>query len=182
MLEETIVLEGAGTVAAFITEPIMMSAGVRIPPPGYLERVRAICDHYDILCIFHEIITGFGRTGHLLASNKFGVTPDLLCFGKGVSGGYAPLSGVLIQERVAQTFWGDVEANVQFRAGHTYAGDPVACAVGLAAVSELLERSLVDNAQRMGGLMKAKLEALAERHPCLVEVRGVGLMFAVEFA
>jgi adenosylmethionine-8-amino-7-oxononanoate aminotransferase len=182
MLEETIVLEGPETVAAFITEPIMMSAGVRVPPPGYLERVRAICDRYDILLIFDEIITGFGRTGHLFASEMFGVTPDLLCFGKGVSGGYAPLSGVLIQERVAQTFWGEVEANVQFRAGHTYAGNPVACAVGLAAVSELLERDLVNNAQRMGALLKERLEALAERHPCLVEVRGTGLMFAVEFA
>ena len=182
MLEETSVLEGPETIAAFITEPIMMSAGVRVPPAGYLERVRAICDRYDILLIFDEIITGFGRTGHLFASDKLGVTPDLLCFGKGVSGGYAPLSGVLIQERVAQTFWGEVEDNVQFRAGHTYAGNPVACAVGLAAVSELLERNLVDNAQRMGGLLKAKLEGLAERHACLVEVRGTGLMFAVEFA
>jgi beta-alanine--pyruvate transaminase len=182
MLEETIVLEGPETIAAFITEPIMMSAGVRIPPPGFLERVRAICDRYDILLIFDEIITGFGRTGHLLASNMFGVVPDLLCFGKGVSGGYAPLSGVLIQERVARTFWGDVEANVQFRAGHTYAGNPVACAVGVAAVSELLERNLVGNAQRMGALLKERLSALREKYACLVEVRGVGLMLAVEFA
>jgi adenosylmethionine-8-amino-7-oxononanoate aminotransferase len=182
MLEETIVLEGPETIAAFITEPIMMSAGVRVPPPGYLERVRAICDRYDILLIFDEIITGFGRTGHLLASDLFGVVPDLLAFGKGVSGGYAPLSGVLIQERVARTFWGEVDENVQFRAGHTYAGNPVACAVGVAAVNELLERDLPGNARRVGGLLKERLAALADKHACVVEVRGVGLMLAVEFA
>ena len=182
LLEETIVLEGPETIAAFITEPIMLSAGVRVPPRGYLERVRAICDRYDILLIFDEIITGFGRTGHLFASNLLGVTPDLLCFGKGVSGGYAPLSGVLIQERVARTFWGDVDDNVQFRAGHTYAGNPVACAVGLAAVSELLERGLVDNARRMGERLQRGLTALAEKHECIVEVRGEGLLLAVEFA
>jgi len=182
LLEETIVLEGPETIAAFITEPIMLSAGVRVPPRGYLERVRAICDRYDILLIFDEIITGFGRTGHLFASNLFGVSPDLLCFGKGVSGGYAPLSGVLIQERVARTFWGDVDENVQFRAGHTYAGNPVACAVGLAAVSELLERGLVDNARRMGERLLGGLAALVEKHKCIVEVRGEGLLLAVEFA
>jgi adenosylmethionine-8-amino-7-oxononanoate aminotransferase len=182
LLEETIVLEGPETIAAFITEPIMLSAGVRVPPPGYLERVRAICERYDILLIFDEIITGFGRTGHLFASNMFGVTPDLLCFGKGVSGGYAPLSGVLIQERVASTFWGEVDDNVHFRAGHTYAGNPVACAVGVAAVSELLERGLVDNARKMGERLKHGLAALSDRHPCIVEVRGEGLLLAVEFA
>ena len=182
MLEETIVLEGPETIAAFITEPIMLSAGVRVPPPGYLERIRTICDRYDILLIFDEIITGFGRTGHLLASNLFGVAPDLLCFGKGVSGGYAPLSGVLIQERVARTFWGEIDENVQFRAGHTYAGNPVACAVGLAAVSELLDRDLVGNARRMGALLKERLWALGDKHACLVEVRGEGLLLAVEFA
>jgi adenosylmethionine-8-amino-7-oxononanoate aminotransferase len=182
LLEETIVLEGPETIAAFITEPIMLSAGVRVPPPGYLDRVRAICDRYDILLIFDEIITGFGRTGHLFASNLFGVTPDLLSFGKGVSGGYAPLSGVLIQERVAQTFWGDVDDNVQFRAGHTYAGNPVACAVGVAAVSELLERNLVDNARRMGARLADGLRGLADKHGCVVEVRGEGLLVAVEFA
>jgi len=182
MLEETIVLEGPDTIAGFITEPIMMSAGVRVPPPGYLDRVRAICDRYDILLIFDEIITGFGRTGHLLASELLGVTPDLLCFGKGVSGGYAPLSGVLIQERVARTFWGDVEDNVQFRAGHTYAGNPVACAVGLAAVDELLERDLIGNTRRMGDLLKARLVDLADKHACVVDVRGEGLLLAVEFA
>jgi adenosylmethionine-8-amino-7-oxononanoate aminotransferase len=182
LLEETIVLEGPETVAAFITEPIMLSAGVRVPPRGYLERVRAVCDRYDILLIFDEIITGFGRTGQLFASNLFGVTPDLLCFGKGVSGGYAPLSGVMIQERVARTFWGDVDDNVQFRAGHTYAGNPVACAVGLAAVSELLERDLVDNARRMGERLQRGLSALAEKHECILEVRGEGLLLAIEFA
>jgi len=182
LLEETIVLEGPETIAAFITEPIMLSAGVRVPPPGYLERVRAICDRHDILLIFDEIITGFGRTGHLFASNMYGVTPDLLSFGKGVSGGYAPLSGVLIQERVARTFWGEIDDNVQFRAGHTYAGNPVACAVGVAAVSELLERGLIENARRMGRLLHERLWALSEKHACIVDIRGEGLLLAVEFA
>ncbi len=181
LLEETIVLEGPETIAAFITEPIMLSAGVRVPPAGYLERVRAICDRYDILLIFDEIITGFCRTGELFAANLFGVTPDLLSFGKGVSGGYAPLSGVLIQERVAQTFWGDVDDNVHFRAGHTYAGNPVACAVGVAAVSELVERDLASNARRMGARLKAGMLNLADKHREIVDVRGEGLLIAVEF-
>jgi adenosylmethionine-8-amino-7-oxononanoate aminotransferase len=182
LLEETIVLEGPETIAAFITEPIMLSAGVRVPPPGYLQRVRAICDRHEILLIFDEIITGFGRTGHLFASNLFGVTPDLLSFGKGISGGYAPLSGVLIQDRVARTFWGDIDDNVQFRAGHTYAGNPVACAVGVAAVSEILERGLIQNASRMGQRLQIGLAALADKHACIVDVRGEGLLLAVEFA
>jgi len=134
------------------------------------------------LLIFDEIITGFGRVGHLFAANLFGVTPDLLSFGKGVSGGYAPLSGVLIQEHVARTFWGEIDDNVHFRAGHTYAGNPVACAVGVAAVSELLERGVFDNARRMGERLRHRLWSLADKHACVVDVRGEGLLFAVEFA
>ena len=99
-----------------------------------------------------------------------------------MSGGYAPLSGVLIQERVARTFWGELDDNVHFRAGHTYAGNPVACAVGLAAVSELLERDLASNAKRMGARLKTGLRGLANKHPSIVDVRGEGLLIAVEFA
>ncbi len=181
LVEETITLEGPETIACFITEPIMLSAGVRVPPRGYLDRIRAICDRYDILLVYDEIITGFGRTGALFAADLFGVVPDLLCFGKGVSGGYAPLSGVLIQDRIARSFWGEDEEHVQFRGGHTYAGNPVACAVGLAAVSELLDRDLVGNARRMGERLCTGLEALAAKHACIAEVRGEGLLRGIAF-
>lgn len=181
LVEETIVLEGPETIAAFITEPIMLSAGVRVPPRGYLERLRALCDRYGIVLVFDEIITGFGRTGALFAADLFGVTPDLLCFGKGVSGGYAPLSGVLIQERISRSFWGEVEENVQFRGGHTFAGNPVACAVGLAAVRELRDRDLVGNARRMGTRLKDGLVRLAGRHGSIAEVRGEGLLLGLAF-
>ena len=179
LLEETIVLEGPETIAAFITEPILMSAGVEVPPPGYLERVRALCDEYDVLLIFDEIITGFGRVGDLFAANLFGVTPDLLCVAKGISSGYFPLSATLVQDRIAKLFWGEADDNVHYRGGHTYAGNPVACAVGLTVIGELIERDLPGNARRMGARLKAGLARLMDKHPCLIEVRGEGLLVAV---
>ena len=124
---------GASTslLAITLARLVQGAGGMRFHDPSVLCRLREAADRYELLLIFDEIFTGFGRTGHLFAANMFGVTPDLLSFGKGVSGGYAPLSGVLIQERVARTFWGEIDDNVHFRAGHTYAGNPVAYEVTL---------------------------------------------------
>lgn len=181
LVEEQIVQEGAETVAAIITEPLMMSAGIVVPPPGYLRRLREIADRHDVLLIFDEIITGFGRTGPLFHMEHVGVEPDIFCVGKGMSGGYAPLSGIVLSQRVADAFWGEPDALVQFHAGHTYGGNPLACAAGVAAVTALVEGGILENGQRAGGYCKQKLKELARQHPTVGDVRGEGFMLGLEF-
>lgn len=181
LIEQAIVEEHEETVAAVIAEPVMLSAGVHVPHPEYFPRLREICDKYNVLLIFDEIITGFGRTGRLFAAEHVGAWPDILSCGKGISGGYAPLSAILIDDKVAQAFWGEAEAGVQFWAGHTFGGNPVSCAVGEAAVRYLLQHDLVSNAERVGDYLAAQLEALAERQPAIAEIRGVGMMRGVAF-
>src|SRR5262249_58931782 len=126
-VEDVIKMEGPETVAAFICEPVMQSAGVLVPPPDYLPRIREICDRYGVLLILDEIITGCGRTGKTFAYQHTGAEPDLLCLGKGLTGGYAPLACVALRPNVAHAFWGPEEAEVQVHSGHTYGGKPVAC-------------------------------------------------------
>jgi adenosylmethionine-8-amino-7-oxononanoate aminotransferase len=163
LAEQVIELEGPETIAALITEPILMSAGVIIPPDEYLPRLRALCDRHEIVLIFDEIITGFGRTGRLFAADGIETWPDILVLGKGMTGGYAPLSATVMTERIAETFWGP--EGVEFAAGHTFAGNPVACAVGIAAVREALGR----------------LRRMQERFPAVGDVRGRGLLLGLEF-
>ncbi|TAK25465.1 MAG: aspartate aminotransferase family protein [Chloroflexota bacterium] len=179
LVDETIALEGPSTVAAIIVEPIMMSAGIIVPPPGYLAALRRIADTFDVLLIFDEIITGFGRTGKLFCREHSGVLPDLFCVGKGVSGGYAPLSAVVLSERVADAFWGDPGA--QFQAGHTFAGNPVACAAGLAAIDVLLSCGVLENGAAVGQYAKERMRSMAERHPSIGDVRGEGMFLGFEF-
>jgi adenosylmethionine-8-amino-7-oxononanoate aminotransferase len=181
LIEQAIVEEHEETVAAVIAEPIMLSAGVHVPHPEYFPRLRELCDKYNVLLIFDEIITGFGRTGHLFAAEYLGVWPDILSCGKGISGGYAPLSAILIDDKVAQAFWGEAEAGVQFWAGHTFGGNPVSCAVGEAAVRYLLEHDLIGNAARVGNYLAEQLEDLATRQPAIAEVRGVGMLRGLAF-
>ena len=181
LIEQAIVEEHEETVAAVIAEPIMLSAGVHVPHPEYFPRLREICDKHNVLLIFDEIITGFGRTGHLFAAEYLGVWPDILSCGKGISGGYAPLSAILIDDKVAQAFWGEAESGVQFWAGHTFGGNPVSCAVGEAAVRYLLEHDLIGNAARVGNYLAAQLEDLATRQPAIAEVRGVGMLRGLAF-
>ena len=129
----------------------MLSAGVRVPPPGYLRRLHEILRRHDILLIHDEIITGMGRTGRLFAGEWFDVVPDILCFGKGISGGYAPLAGLLVQPHVGESFWSEAGEGREFRDGHTYGNNPLASAVGLAALDQLTGDDLVANAERQGG-------------------------------
>jgi adenosylmethionine-8-amino-7-oxononanoate aminotransferase len=180
LLEEVIELEGPETIAAFITEPILMSAGVVVPPADYLPRVRALCDRHDILLIYDEIITGFGRTGSMFAAELTDTWPDIFCLGKGMSGGYAPLSANVLTGRVAEAFWGDAADAVQFHAGHTYGGNPVACAVGLAAIRQIVEERIVENAKARGAQMQARLREIQARRPAIGDVRGEGLLIGVE--
>jgi adenosylmethionine-8-amino-7-oxononanoate aminotransferase len=182
LLEQAIVEEYPETVAAVIAEPVMLSAGVHVPHPEYFPRLREICDRHDVLLIYDEIITGFGRTGRLFAAEWLGAWPDILSCGKGISGGYAPLSAILIADKVAQAFWGEPDAGVQFWAGHTFGGNPVACAVGEAAVRYLLDHDLIGNAERVGNYLAERIEALIERQPAIAEVRGIGMLRGVAFS
>jgi len=180
LVEEVIQLEAPETIAAFITEPIMLSAGVVVPPRDYLPRIRDLCDRYNIVLIYDEIITGVGRTGRLFAAEHWNAWPDILCLGKGMSGGYAPLSATVLTDRIARAFWGDAADGVQFHAGHTYGGNPVACAVGLAAIREVEEQRLIENARERGSQVKAGLADLQRRHQAIGDIRGEGLLVAAE--
>jgi adenosylmethionine-8-amino-7-oxononanoate aminotransferase len=183
LIERTIEAEDPETVAAVIVEPISISAaGFMVPPPDYLKRLREICDRHGVVLIYDEIITGFGRLGTMFGSEHFGAAPDITCCGKGMSGGYAPLAAILIRDRIAAAFYGAEEDNVQFHHGHTFAGNPVACAAGVAVITQMLERDLVGNAQRQGAHLRERLERLAARLPVIGDVRGVGLLQGVEFA
>ncbi len=181
LVEEVIQLEGPETIAAFITEPILMSAGVVVPPRDYLPRIRALCDRYDLLLVYDEIITGFGRAGRLFAAEHWNAWPDIFCLGKGMSGGYAPLSANVLTSRVAEAFWGDAVDQVQFHAGHTYGGNPVAAAVGLAAIRQILDEHIVDNSRLRGAQAQARLRELQARCPVVGDVRGEGLLIGIEF-
>jgi beta-alanine--pyruvate transaminase len=179
LIEETIELEDPDTIAAFITEPIMLSAGVRVPPAGYLRGLHEILRRHGILLIHDEIITGLGRTGRLFAGEWFDVVPDILCFGKGISGGYAPLAGLLVQPHVGQSFWSDAGEGREFRDGHTYGNNPLASAVGLAALDLLQGEGLVENAARQGERLTARLRAAASA--AIADIRGRGLLVGVAF-
>jgi len=181
LVEETIELEDPRTIAALITEPVLMSAGVVVPPDGYLPGLRALCDRHGIMLIFDEIITAFGRLGAMFASELFETWPDIMCLGKGLSGGYAPLSAVVLDRKVAEPFWGEPRDLVQFHSGHTYGANPVACAIGAAAIDQLVEQGIAANAVEQGERLRAGLRRLQERHPWIGDVRGLGLLVGVEF-
>jgi adenosylmethionine-8-amino-7-oxononanoate aminotransferase len=170
--------EDPRSIAAIIVEPISNTGGIVTPPPEYLKILRQLCDEFNILLIFDEIITGFGRTGGLFAANTFDVVPDILCCGKGMSSGYAPLAAAILREPIARAFWG--EPGTEFAHGHTYAGNPVACAAGLASVREILERKLPENARRVGAYLVQQLDARLRPLGVVGEIRGKGLMIGVE--
>lgn len=180
LVGDVIDMEDADTVAAVIVEPIGHTGGIIDPPEEYLPILREACDRHNVLLIFDEIITGIGRTGRMFAAETFGVLPDLLCLGKGMSGGYAPLSALLCRDHVARAFWGDAPENPGFVEGHTYEGNPVSCAAGIAALQEILERDLCANARAMGERLRAGLERL-RRYGVVGDIRGKGLFLGVEF-
>jgi adenosylmethionine-8-amino-7-oxononanoate aminotransferase len=181
LVEETIELEDPRTVAAFITEPVLMSAGVVVPPASYLPGIRELCDRNGILLIFDEIITAFGRLGAMFGSELFATWADIMCLGKGLSGGYAPLSAVVLARSVADAFWGEPRDLVQFHSGHTYGANPVACAIGIAAIDQIIGDEICANAVDKGERLRAGLGRLQERHPWIGDVRGRGLLVGVEF-
>ncbi len=179
--EEVVRREGPETVAAILIEPIMNVEGLIVPPASYFRWVRELCDRYDIALIYDEVITGFGRTGTMFFAEQIGAWPDLLCVGKGMSGGYAPLAAIIVSDRIADVFWGDAEARVQYNAGHTFAGNPLACAAGLAVLDYFEATKLLDHVVEVGSYLGEKLQALHPRYPAITDVRGLGLWWGVEF-
>ncbi|GLF95940.1 aspartate aminotransferase family protein [Streptomyces yaizuensis] len=175
-LEETIAFEGPSTVAAVVLETIPGTAGIMVPPPGYLAGVREICDRYGVVMVLDEVMTGFGRTGKWFAAEHFDVVPDLLTFAKGVNSGYVPLGGVAISDRIAATF--ETRA---YPGGLTYSGHPLACAAAVATLQVMADENVVERAARTGAeLLGPGLRALAERHPSVGEVRGTGVFWALD--
>jgi taurine--2-oxoglutarate transaminase len=175
-LEQVIAFEGPQTVAAIILETVVGTAGILIPPAGYLAGVREICDRYGIVFILDEVMAGFGRTGEWFAADHWGITPDLLTFAKGVNSGYVPLGGVAISGEIGATF-----AERPFPGGLTYSGHPLACASAVATINAMAEEGIVENAKSLGeNVIGPALRELAERHRSIGEVRGLGVFWAVE--
>jgi adenosylmethionine-8-amino-7-oxononanoate aminotransferase len=181
LIGEVIEMEDPATVAAVMVEPIGHTGGIIDPPPEYLPILRELCDRFNVLLIFDEIITGAGRTGHLFAAETFGVVPDILCTAKGLSGGYAPLSAMICRKPVADAFWGPVSENPGFVEGHTFEGNPISCAAGLAVLQEILERDLCANARTQGEHLRAGFQRLADKHGVIGDIRGKGLLQGIEF-
>jgi len=175
-LEQVITLEGPGTIAALVLESIPGTAGIMPPPPGYLQGVRDLCDQHGIVYVADEVMAGFGRSGRWFAFEHADVVPDLITFAKGVNSGYVPLGGVVISAPIAATFDERV-----YPGGLTYSGHPLACAAAVATIETMTEEGMVDNAARLGReVIGPRLAEIAERHPSVGEVRGLGAFWAVE--
>lgn len=179
-VEDVIVGEDPETIAAVIVEPIGNTGGIITPTAEYFQILRDICDRYNVLLIFDEVITGFGKTGKMFAAQTFGVTPDILCTGKGISSGAIPMGAMAARENMAEAFAGSPESNLQFAHGHTYAGNPLACAVGIAVIDEIVESRLAERAEQLGEVLQARLQCL-KKFGVLREVRGRGILLGVEF-
>lgn len=179
-IERIIQGEGAETVIAIIAEPIIGGGGVIVSPDEYLPKLRQICDDYGLLLILDEVITGFGRTGKMFACEHWGVQPDIITLAKGLTSGYLPLGACVASTEVFNTFLGDADENKEFAQVCTYGGHPVACAAGVANLKILQEERLSENAEKVGTHLLSKLETLCTL-PIVGDVRGKGLMLAVEF-
>jgi adenosylmethionine-8-amino-7-oxononanoate aminotransferase len=177
MLETAILQEGPDTVLAFIVEPIGgASTGALVPPVGYMQRIREICTQYGVLLIHDEVITGGGRTGRFFGADHWGTTPDLIALSKGFGSGYAPLGAMIARDDIVDA----VMDGGGFIHGFTYAGNPLACAAGVAVLGQIAARDLVGNAERMGAALYSRLMGLMQRYALIGDVRGKGLLCAFE--
>ncbi|MFF2795616.1 aminotransferase family protein [Lysinibacillus xylanilyticus] len=179
-LRDLIETEGPETIAAFITEPVQGAGGVHVAPDNYFKEIREICNEYGILMITDEVITGFGRTGKFFAMEHFNVVPDMMCFAKGVTSGYAQLGGVMISEKIHQEFSELSEGTILH--GYTYSGHSMACAVGLKNIEIIEKDNLVANAEIRGQELLAGLKVLQAKYPFIVDARGLGLMAGIEIS
>ena len=180
-LERIVTLHDASTIAAVIVEPMAGSTGVLAPPKGYLERLRAICDKHGILLIFDEVITGFGRLGHAFAAERYGVTPDLICFAKGVTSGAVPMGGVIAREGVYDAFMRGPEHVIELFHGYTYSAHPLACAAGIAALDLYRDENLFERARKLEPLVADAAMAL-KGTPNVLDIRAVGVAAGIDLA
>jgi taurine--2-oxoglutarate transaminase len=175
-LRDLVTFEGPGTVAAIILETVVGTNGILVPPDGYLAGVRALCDEFGIVMIADEVMSGFARAGEWFAIQHWDVVPDLITFAKGVNSGYVPIGGVLINDAINQTFQERV-----YPGGLTYSGHPLACASAVASIEIFREERVVEHARAMGtDVIGPELTRIAEQHPSVGEVRGLGMFWAVE--
>ena len=167
--------------AAMIVEPLLQgSAGMRIYPEEYLRKLRALCDAHDVLLIADEIATGFGRTGRLFACERAGITPDLMCLSKGLTGGYMPMSITVVKEKIYDAFYADWSEGKAFMHSHTYAGNPLGCSAALAVLDILDEENILERAEETASWLSARMEETFGAHPNVGEIRHIGLIHAVE--
>ncbi|MEG4326587.1 aspartate aminotransferase family protein [Microcoleus sp. herbarium5] len=178
-LERIVALHDASNIAAVIVEPVAGSTGVLIPPKGYLERLRAICDKYGILLIFDEVITGFGRLGSSFATEYFGVVPDIVTAAKGITNGTVPMGAVFVKEGIYDAFMNAPENAIELFHGYTYSGHPLACAAALATLDIYEEEKLFERADKMAGYWENAVHSLkGVRH--VIDVRNLGLVAGIE--
>jgi beta-alanine--pyruvate transaminase len=180
-LERLVALHDASTIAAVIVEPIAGSTGVVLPPQGYLQRLREICDKYGILLIFDEVITGFGRTGSPFAAQEFGVTPDMITCAKGLTNGAIPMGAVLASKQIYDTFMQGPPGAIELFHGYTYSAHPTACAAGLATLSIYQEEKLLTRGRETGPVFERAVHALRGL-PHVIDVRNYGLVAGIELA
>ena len=178
-LERLCALHDPSTIAAVIVEPVAGSTGVLVPPQGYLQRLREICDRHGILLIFDEVITGFGRTGQPFGAQTFGVTPDLMTVAKGLTNGCVPMGAVIARQSLHDTFMQGPEHLIEFFHGYTYSAHPLACAAGLATLDTYAEEGLLTRAGELQGYFAEALHALKDA-PHVIDIRNIGLVGGIE--
>jgi putrescine---pyruvate transaminase len=179
-LEDQIALLGSQTIAALIAEPVQGAGGVIVPPAHYWKRLREVCDRHGILLIADEVVTGFGRTGCMLGSRGWGVAPDVLCLAKGITAGYIPMGATVFNQRIVDAIENGPGFSSVIMHGYTYSGHPTACAAALAVLDIVEAEDLPGNAGKIGAQLLEQLQPLTERYAVVGEVRGKGLMIAVD--
>jgi beta-alanine--pyruvate transaminase len=178
-LERIVALHDASTIAAVIVEPVAGSTGVILPPKGYLQRLRQICDKHGILLIFDEVITGFGRLGTPFAADYFGVTPDIMTTAKGVSNGVIPMGAVFVKKEIHDAFMNGPEHMIEFFHGYTYSGNPIACAAALGTLDTYKEEGLLTRGAELEDYWADALHSL-KGEPHVIDIRNIGLIGAIE--
>jgi taurine--2-oxoglutarate transaminase len=175
-LEDVLMMEGPHTIAMIALESVVGTNGILVPPDGYLQGVRDLCDRHGIVMMCDEVMAGFGRCGEWFAVDKWNVEPDLICFAKGVNSGYVPLGGVVIGPKIAEFF-----NDKMFPGGLTYSGHPLACAAAVASIGIFKEERIVENARTIGEtVIGPELEKIKAKHPSVGDVRGLGVFWAIE--
>lgn len=175
-IDEVIQMEGPSNIAAILVEGITGSNGLLIPPDDYYPKLRSLCDKYGILLITDEVMSGFGRTGKYLATQHYGIRPDIVTCAKGLTSGYLPLGAVIVSDRVAQYF-----ENNMLWGGLTYSGHPVCCAAAVANLNLYEEEKIFENVERQGRYLASRLEAMKNKYRCIGDVRSIGLFSVLEF-